>query len=49
MKKLFKHENGGTMIITDPNLESIMEREGFEFVEDLEPEEKPKKGKKTEE
>jgi hypothetical protein len=49
MKKVYKNENGGTMIITDPNLESIMKREGFAFVEDLETEEKPKKGKKTEE
>ncbi|MDF2675169.1 MAG: hypothetical protein K0R09_3441 [Clostridiales bacterium] len=46
MKKIFKHKNGGTMIITDPNLESIMKREGFEFVKDLEPK---KEDKKTEE
>jgi hypothetical protein len=47
MRKVFKAKNGETIIITDPNLENIMEREGFELVEDLD--EKPKKGKKTEE
>lgn len=46
MRKVYKAKNGETIIITDANLENIMKREGFEFVEDLD--EKPKK-KKTEE
>ena len=48
MKKLYKHtESGDTIVITDPNLESIMTREGFELVGDAD--EEPKKGKaKTE-
>lgn len=43
MKKVYKHENGGTMIITDSNLESIMKREGFKFVKDLEPKKQEEK------
>ena len=49
MKKLYKHtKSGDTIVITDPNLESVMKREGFELVGDHVDEE-PKKGKaKTE-
>jgi hypothetical protein len=37
MKRVYKAENGEVITITNPILISVMEREKFEFVEDLDP------------